>query len=276
MGVSNVLSEKNLANLTGAVRAFGWRGFAKLYLHRRLRRSASIKLRVAFGGNDTVVEVRPTDSDLFVAAQVIGATEYRLDARRTASLRALAGAWRADGKVPLIIDAGANVGYSTLFLAAEFPHAMVIALEPERHAFAMLQKNTAGNSRIIAMNAALWSSDEGVELKGGGNDSWSTQTAPGRAGARVPSRTLEQVVQSIEGGALLIAKIDIEGAEREACRGSIPLLRQTPCIMIEPHDYMILGGNCLGPILSAVSSEDFDTLVRGENLVFVRSHLGRA
>jgi hypothetical protein len=77
----------------------------------------------------------------------------------------------------------------------------------------------------------------------------------------------------IPGGRLLIAKIDIEGAEREACAASVELLRTVPCIMIEPHDYLIPGAGCLGPIYRAVADRALDTLIHGENLILIESRL---
>jgi hypothetical protein len=55
---------------------------------------------------------------------------------------------------------------------------------------------------------------------------------------------------------------------------SVDLLRETPCIVIEPHDWMIPGNGSLQPILSAVVSGNYDVIVRGENVFFVQSKLG--
>jgi len=43
----------------------------------------------------------------------------------------------------LIIDAGANVGYSSVYFLSNFPNCRVIAIEPDGDNFASLQKNLA-------------------------------------------------------------------------------------------------------------------------------------
>jgi hypothetical protein len=43
----------------------------------------------------------------------------------------------------VVLDGGANVGYSSLFFAQQFPHALIIAVEPEATNFRLLMHNTA-------------------------------------------------------------------------------------------------------------------------------------
>jgi FkbM family methyltransferase len=254
----------------GAFRSLEPFDAAKVLLLRRLGRSVATTARVR--SQSFRMTLRPTDSDLLVATQVFGAKEYALDDARTDALRRLAAAWRAEGVTPVIVDAGANVGCSSLFFAETYPDAEVIALEPDPATFEVLRSNAQARPNIRPYTLALWSDDGGVDLANGGDHSWSTRVTGGGAG-RTPSRTLDQVVQSVPGGRLLIAKIDIEGAEREACSVSMELLRQTPCIVIEPHDWMLPGSGCLQPLLSAVVAGNYDVIVRGENVFFVQSEL---
>src|SRR5262249_30747391 len=59
------------------------------------------------------------------------------------------------GRVPLIIDAGANIGASTLYLADSWPDARVIAIEPDPVNMDMLCGNTGGLPNISCIQAAL-------------------------------------------------------------------------------------------------------------------------
>ena len=256
-----------------AFRCFEAYDAAKVLLLRGLGRSQTTEARLR--SSSFRVALRPTDSDLAVAAQVFGAREYALDEVRTEALRRLAAAWRVDGITPVIVDAGANVGCSSLFFAETYPDAEVIALEPDPATFAVLASNARERANIHAQTFALWSNDGGVDLEDGGDQSWSTRVT-GHGSRRIPSRTLKQVVESVPNGRLLIAKIDIEGAEREACGVSVDLLRDAPCIVIEPHDWMLPGNGSLQPILSAVVAGNYDVIVRGENVFFVQSKLGLA
>ncbi|MGC4093016.1 MAG: FkbM family methyltransferase [Polyangiaceae bacterium] len=255
-----------------AFRCFEPYDAAKVLLLRGLGRSMTTAARVRKGSFR--LALRPTDSDLLVAAQVFAAREYALDRSRTEALRRLAASWRAEGITPVIVDAGANVGCSSLFFADTYPDAEVVALEPDPATFEVLLSNARERPNIVAHTLALWSDDAGVELQDGGDRSWSTRvTKSDGRGLRIPSRTLDQVVASVPNGRLLIAKIDIEGAEREACGASIELLRNTPCIVIEPHDWMLPGHGSLQPLMSAVVNGNYDVLLRGENMFFVRCEL---
>lgn len=215
--------------------------------------------------------LRPTDSDVFVAGQIFGEREYDVGQEKQKALNDLASDCMRDGKVPIVVDAGANVGYSSLFFAESFPDAIVLAIEPDEQAFALIQKNCAGVDRIVPIHAALWSHDRGVSLGNSDAASWA-RTVSDSAGL-TPSRTLETLLGSISNAQPLILKLDIEGAEREVCEASAEVVRAFPCILIEPHDFMLPGAGCLSPLFSAIAGKTMDTHLNGENLMFFNSGL---
>jgi len=43
---------------------------------------------------------------------------------------------------------------------------------------------------------------------------------------------------------LLVLKMDVEGAELEATRDG-KILKDAPCVIVEPHDFMFPGRDCL-------------------------------
>ena len=70
--------------------------------------------------------------------------QYDLD--RFSHIERLEEAYRAElaaGRLPVIVDCSANIGLSALWFARRFPHATIIAIEPDTDNFAMLQANTA-------------------------------------------------------------------------------------------------------------------------------------
>jgi len=255
----------------GAFRSFSSVDAAKVMLFREVGHKRATRARLRAAAHS--IAVRPGDSDIVVAAQVFGSRQYELDAARAAGLCRLAELWRSEGHTPVIVDAGANVGCSSLFFADAYPSAEVVALEPDPATFEVLCANVSDQPRIHPENIALWSDDGGVAMMNDGDhQSWSNRVT-GDGERRIPSRTLEQVVAGIPNGRLLIAKLDIEGAEREACKVSIDLLRKTPCIAVEPHDWLFPGGGCMSAVLTAVADGGFDVLVSGENIFFVFSNL---
>jgi hypothetical protein len=60
----------------------------------------------------------------------------------------------------VIIDAGANIGTSSIYFATRYPNAKVFAIEPEENNFTLLTKNTNRYANIIAIKAAIWGSIE--------------------------------------------------------------------------------------------------------------------
>jgi hypothetical protein len=56
-------------------------------------------------------------------------------------------------KPKLIVDAGANVGYSSLWFSRKYPKSKIIAIEPEDSNYEVLIKNTDSNDNIFPVKA---------------------------------------------------------------------------------------------------------------------------
>jgi tRNA G46 methylase TrmB len=87
------------------------------------------------------VYMRLGTSDVWAYDQVIRAKAYDVDFERD---------------LKTIVDAGANVGYSTVYFASKYPRANVYAIEPEASNFSLLKKNTEKYPNVVCINAALW------------------------------------------------------------------------------------------------------------------------
>lgn len=247
-------------------RAIGPRAAAHVLGRRALKRASPV---VVTAGSHAV-SVRPLDSDMFVLGQIFGAREYDIGAGRVAALNLLASVWAQAGTQPVIVDAGANVGYSALFFEQTYPGAIVLALEPDAETFAQLSLNCRGHARIVPVHAALWSHDDGVSLQAEEAASWSRSVSDG---GLTPSLTLESLLARIPAGRSLILKLDIEGAEREVCRASAGIVHEVPCIMVEPHDFKHPNAGSLAPLYSALAGRHVDTLIIGENLMIIDTAL---
>lgn len=123
-----------------------------------------------------------------------------------------------DGEVRLIVDAGANIGDTTVWYLNNFPQAMVIAIEPDADNFAVLSRNCAPyGARVLAKRAALWPDDhtvlrvEPADMASGISVSPSVDRSKTQHEcASISPTTLMEVagVNRID-----ILKCDIEGAE---------------------------------------------------------------
>ncbi|MER9196991.1 FkbM family methyltransferase [Mesorhizobium australicum] len=255
-----------LYHIDGLVRAIGWKKSVSVLLRRVLRIRSAMKVR----WRNHELLIRPTDSDLFVASQVFGHCEYEIGKEGQAALNRLAKKWRKAGLVPVIVDAGANVGYSSIFLGDQYPDAIVMAIEPDRQAFGMLTSNCAGLERIIPVYGALWSHDGEVALVNSESSSWARSVSDGQG---IPSITLRSLLARLPRTRLVMLKMDIEGAELEATRDCGKILEEVPCIVVEPHDFMLPGRGCLTFVYSLFNGRSMDSLVNGENLIFIESAL---
>ena len=208
--------------------------------------------------------VRPDDSDPFVLAQIFTAREYDAHPFWMMHLKAAATAMVTAGRVPVIIDAGANVGYSALYLAEHFPDAVILAVEPDPACVRMIEQNCAGHPRIRPIRAALWSHGNGVDLRSGDQGSWANRVTDQGS---TPSVTLDTLLGDVPDAAPFIVKLDIEGAESEVCRASPAAIASFTSIMIEPHDWMLPGSGGLATLYDAVAGKKMDTLIRDETLM---------
>lgn len=259
-------------HLLGLQKAIGRAATLRVLMGRATGRTDPLEVPLVGLHDRPFISLRPLESDLFVASQVLGWREYDIGTSRVDALNRVGARWALDGHVPLVIDGGANVGYSALYFADAYPEATILAVEPDAETFSVLQHNVRHNRRIIAVHAAIWRDDEGVALLTGDKGSWSNRVEAASSG-KVPSMTLGQLVAGVAGGKALVVKLDIEGAEREACAAGAAVLREAPCVMVEPHDFMLPGAGCLVPLFEALAGKRMDTLLSGENLVLMDSSL---
>lgn len=257
-------------HIVGFIKAVGWRTAFSVFVRRAIKLPAPVKARSGVHFFD----VRPLDSDLFVASQIFGHGDYSLGSIDIA-LGQLACEWRENGFVPVVVDGGGNVGYSALHFAHKFPAAVVVAVEADWETFCQLEKNCAVEKRIIPVHAALWSHENGVDLSSpASTGSWAIRVT--NNGGLTPSRLISSIVAMVPGGRALLIKLDIEGAEREVCGAARAEIAAAPCILIEPHDFMLPGAGSLSTLFEAISGRSVDTLLKGENLVIYDSKLASA
>jgi FkbM family methyltransferase len=261
-----------LYHLSGLKKAVGLNA-ATIVLFRRLMRSDR-PLTVYLANYGTRIEIEPLGSDLFVASQIFGHEEYSLSDTVRDRINERARRIRAGNQVPIIIDGGANVGYSALYFAKAFPDAKVIAFEPDLRTYECLRRNTSGRDQIDAIHGALWSHSRGVRISPDSNQtSWSFHV--GTEGEHQPSLVLSRIFHENPLWRPLIVKLDVEGAEREIIDSSPDVFKSAACIMIEPHDFKFPGSCCLSSLYSIIASRPMDTLINGENLILLDPELTR-
>jgi FkbM family methyltransferase len=218
--------------------------------------------------------MRPKTTDLDVILQVFLARDYDLDwcTPYKRHIEQICEQIRSVGNVPLIIDAGANIGASTVWFAVNFPDCQIYAIEPERQNFDVLRKNTAGYSNVALFQAALWDKPDRLSLTYGETTGWGCRVEEGLCDKPIVSAvTVPDLVGKDARLRLVIAKIDIEGAESVLFRSATEWVDDVPLIIFEQHDNL---WHWLGAwqgtghaVFSVLTRRKREYLSRGENVL---------
>lgn len=197
---------------------------------------------------------RARSSDLGAFRQVFCEAEY-------ASIDHLeVGGW--------IVDCGANVGYSAAYFLSRFPHARVVAVEPDPGNYAALMSNLRPyGTRVSTLRAGIWSHATRLALENrsyrdGGAWTRQVREARGDEPETFPGVEVDSLIPAGERIALL--KMDIEGAETVVfSRGHAAWLDRVDNIAIELHDDSHFG-SATKAFYAVVPQRDFTIEIAGE------------
>jgi FkbM family methyltransferase len=215
--------------------------------------------------------IRPSDSDLQVLRQIYIRREYDLD-------RFVQGKWvRAAyerilqrGRTPLIVDAGANVGYASRFFASRYPRAKILCVEPDRFNAAVCRRNLSHLPNVEVVEAAIGSGRGYVRVERSEGESWKTRTAISESGVALVTMADLKARRGADQTDFLIVKIDIEGFESELFAAATEWVREPAAIIVELHDWMLPGARTSRHVQRVMMEEDRDMLLMGDNLVWIR------
>lgn len=210
---------------------------------------------------------RPGDSDLLTFWYTLGAGEYDLAKfpQHASQVVAAYDRIRHAGRTPIIIDAGANIGAASIWFSLQFPDARIVAIEPDPQNARICRLNTTGRN-VEVVEAAIGAKAGSVSLVGN-DESWGIKTV--RDGGGVPVVTIPDLLARYENCELLIAKIDIEGFESDLFAEETGWIEEATALIVEPHDWMLPGQGTSRAFRKAIGT-DFDMLLSGENLIFIR------
>lgn len=198
---------------------------------------------------------RKNSSDMQVFMQIFVLKEYYLN---------------FNIKPQFIVDAGANVGYSSLYFHKKYPAATIIAIEPETQNFNVLVKNTKNISNIKCMKRGLWSCKTKLNIFNKNSGEWSYRTKQSKPGERhdVDTITVKELLDISKNRIIDILKIDIEGAEKEIFSKNCEWLSRVNVIIIELHDNIYK--DCSKIFYQRIKKYDFKKYKNGENIILRR------
>jgi FkbM family methyltransferase len=143
----------------------------------------------------------------------------------------------------LIIDFGANVGYSSAYFLSRFPGSELIAVEPDPENLGLLCSNLSPfGDRARPLHTAVWSHPTRLameETKYRGGLEWSRQVRECTSASVVGLQAVD-IASLLEGSKhdrISILKIDIEGAEAvEFSQNYESWIGRFDILVIEVHD----------------------------------------
>lgn len=252
---------KRLSALAGVL---GWRAAVKYLIERRRQRAPGSVFSVHPRSSMHPLFMRRGTSDLQVFDQIFVQCEYRCLDDLT--------------EVGLIIDCGANVGYSSAYFLSCFPNCRIIAVEPDPENFAMLSRNLAPyGCRVNLVHAGVWSHVTRLgfvdEPYRDGRE-WTKQVRRVEQGdkAHIDGVDIETLLSSSGRDRISILKIDVEGAEVEIFSGdNLSWLNEVDAIAIELHDDSIFG-NATEVFFAAIEGRGFHLSRSGELTICRKSN----
>ena len=216
------------------------------------------------------ITIRNDTSDAAVFSQVFSGHQYELAGfPQFESIRAFLDAIVAEGNTPLIIDLGANVGASPLWFGSRFPECRVVAVEPDASNVTMCRENLAHVPNVELLEAAIGCTPGAVDLVDNDRGKWGVTTVRNEAGA-VRVCTIDEIVRGRADLRLFLVKIDIEGFESDLFAANTDWVDRAKVVIIEPHDWMLPHAASSRNFQRVMGALDFDLLLAGENLIYVR------
>ena len=244
----------------------------KLYIRYRGWRNP---LTTSVNGRTVSIHHRGTEADLFALWQCFYKSQYELPRPRwhpAAHRDALQRKYKAilaRQRTPLIVDCGAYIGVSSLWFAARFPQARIVAIEPAPDNARLLRRNAQGH-QIEVIEAGIGAKEGRLALVDSGNGTMGYRTIDDPAVTCqvpiVPLRTILARNPEPEYEPLIL-KVDIEGSEKSLFADTRwEDLDRFPVIILEEHDFMMPGHSTGSTFFEYHARRERDFLFVHENI----------
>jgi FkbM family methyltransferase len=139
----------------------------------------------------------------------------------------------APGASPVIVDAGANIGMTSLYFSILYPGARIFCIEPDAGNFGLLEQNMAAEGkRVVSIGAALYDRDGRV---GFASQQWAYNSRIDEGGGDVRALRLDSLLDEYRLEKIDLLKIDIEGAEDKLFAAGTDWLDRVEMILVEVH-----------------------------------------
>ncbi|HTB79469.1 MAG TPA: FkbM family methyltransferase [Opitutaceae bacterium] len=165
-----------------------------------------------------------------------------------------------------ILDLGANVGYASVYFAARWPQAQILAVEPAARNIGLLERNIRPWTRITSLQAAVWPHPACVQVAnpGDAHNAYRMSESMDSEMQTIPGHTVAQLIDRLGCERLDLLKMDVEGAEAEIFQNGAEWLDRVNVMMVELHDRIVPG--CAQALYRALHGRRFQQEIVGGNL----------
>ncbi len=248
----------NLRLLISFIRKFGV--YKGLVLFLKIKTNATQNLSIS--ELKFPFTLRPNTSDIYVFYQVFSEREYD-------------NCINFEPKV--IIDAGANIGLTSLFYANKYPQALIIAIEPDAENYETLVHNCKPYNNIKTLQKGLWHKDAKLKISDkfkGGKWAMVVEEVIDNNDFTIDAISLNSILKEFNINKIDILKMDIESAEKEVLSENYELwLPKVKMLIVELHDRMKPG--CSNSFINAIHQcmPNLWLKARGETMIATNENI---
>lgn len=170
----------------------------------------------------------------------------------------------------VIIDGGANIGLTSVYLDSKYDCKKIIALEIDVDNFQLLKKNTEGRPSVVPVFAAVWGKNQKLKMVDPGGGAWGYQAAQASPEeANIEGLSINEIIERFSLEQVDLLKLDIEGGELEVFDSEPKQwLEKIGIFAIELHEQIVPG---VSDLFHGVMAGVGETYTKGE-LTFCVSH----
>lgn len=174
------------------------------------------------------------------------------------------------------IDAGSNIGLTSVYFSAFFPDSNFITIEPDDSNFETLSFNLSSNGIQAKekVKGGVWSTNSFLRIVSDFRDQndWSFRVEETNTATNLRAYSINYLIKENNFETIDILKIDIEGSEKEVLTSSkadVSYLAKTKCVAIEIHDEF----DCREAIYKVLRLYNFEFFNSGELTIGINQNL---
>lgn len=163
--------------------------------------------------------------------------------------------FKTESKNPYIIDAGANIGLSTIYFKNNYPNSKIVAFEPDNTIFEFLKGNLEkfNFGEVSLINKGLWDDDCYLNFNSEGADAGAITSIDNRS---INSQICVTSLRNFITSRVDFLKMDIEGAEYTVLNDIRDSLHFVDNIFVEYHSFIGVKQN-LAMVLNILEDAGF-------------------